>query len=253
MGAAGDRRDSGRLRGTAVKVYVAAEFAGIGVPVHAHINNDDTFRDHVAGDHPGPSGGDDKDLGFAGNGGKVHGPGMAQGDGGVGVQQHLRNRQAHDVGPADDDGPFSLGVHARGREQFQDALGRAGGHVRGLLPEPGDIQRMESVHVFRPVDGGDNLRLADLPGEGQLNEDAVDFGVGIQRGNLLQQHRFRGGFFHHKGRVLDAAGLAGLGFVPDIDDACRVFPYADNDEMRHPSILRGRFGDPLRHLRLQLG
>ena len=83
--------------------------------------------------------------------------------------------------------------------------------------------------------------------------DAVDTGIGVQSGNLLKQNFFRCILVHHKGCVPDAAGLTGLGFVPDIDDACRVFPYADNDEMRHPSILRGRFGDPLRHLRLQLG
>ena len=162
---------------------------------------------------------------------------MAQGDGGVGVKEHLGNREAHNVAAANYNGPLALGIYAYGSKQLHDAGGRAGRYVRGFLPQPGNVVRMEPVNVFLPGYGLYDLGFRDVTGERKLHQDAVHGIVRIQRLNQVKQLFFRCAFRKHYCGILYSNGLAGLFLVAYVHYAGGVFANADNYKVRSPSIL----------------
>ena len=91
---------------------------------------------------------------------------------------------------------------------------------------------MEPVDVLVGVDGADHGARIDVLRQWQLNEDAVDGGIGVEVGDQRTQLGFGdvGGQ-----RVLDrmeAAFLRHLRLRGDIDLACRILADDDDGEAR---------------------
>ena len=76
-----------------------------------------------------------------------------------------------------------------------------------------------------------------MPRKGKLDKDAVYGVIGIKGTHLLKKGRFRGFLRQHDCGVTDAAGLAGLGLITDVDHAGRVFPHPYNHKVRHAAVL----------------
>jgi hypothetical protein len=88
----------------------------------------------------------------------------------------------------------------------------------------------EAVDVLLDRDGGDDLLRVDVLGHGHLHQDAVDAGVGIERGDAGQQVGFgQAGvvLLHHRAQ---AVVLAGLDLVAHIDRAGRVLTDQDHGQ-----------------------
>ena len=93
----------------AFKVHIAAELA-VFVAVHADVDDDGAGLDHAGGEHLALAGGGHDHIGLAGEGGQAGRAAVADGDGGVGRQQHHGHGLAHDVAAADDDGVFAAQI-----------------------------------------------------------------------------------------------------------------------------------------------
>ena len=62
--------------------------------------------------------------------------------------------------------------HAFGGARHQDV-----GIARGQTPH---VHRMKAVHVLVRVDGEQHRALGDVIGDGKLDQDPVDGGIGVQ-------------------------------------------------------------------------
>ena len=181
-GGDGHRADStgdGRVGGAAVndggKLDVA-DAAG----VKAGVDDDGAVADPVAADEFGLADGADDDLGAADDFGEIFGAGVADGDGGVGGEQHHGHGAAEDGAAADDDGFAAFDGNLITAEEAHDAGGR-GGAVGGLVHgHAAESVGGDSVDVFLEGDAVEAGALVDLFGDGVLEEDAADAGVGVE-------------------------------------------------------------------------
>lgn len=127
----------------------------------------------------------------------------------VTVVQQKTNRHAYEITAADDDCAFSFDVDSGTVEELDATLGSAcdvegdGGeffpvHFNASAvglggDELGAVYGVEAVDVFVGVDGGGDGVLDDVGGEGELDEDSVDFGVGVQFGDFREELRMEWG------------------------------------------------------------
>jgi hypothetical protein len=89
---------------------------------------------------------------------------------------------ADDVGAADDHGMLAAQVlHADGLQHLHAAIGRAGLEADFAHHQRARAGHMETVHVLERRDGLDDLVVVDVGGQRQLDQDAVDAGVVVQR------------------------------------------------------------------------
>jgi hypothetical protein len=102
---------------------------------------------------------------------------------------------------------------------------------------------MKSVDILFRIDPDKNVILGNMGGEGELNENPVDFGIGIQLVHPLH-HRFPGGIM---GQVdfwsMNPRFLAGVPFVFDVGMASRIISDKDDSEARGPSGQRRKLPD----------
>ena len=90
--------------------------------------------------------------------------------------------------------------------------------------------------------------LVDVPGEGELDQDAVHRGVGVELGDLVQQGLL-GGLGGETGlEALEPAQSAVLFLVADIDLGGGIIAHQNDRQPR----LAGEEGGLLRHLLPQL-
>jgi uncharacterized protein (DUF2237 family) len=95
---------------------------------------------------------------------------------------------ANDVGAADDHGMLAAQVlHADGLQHLHAAIGRAGLEADFAHHQRARAGHMETVHVLERRDGLDDLVVVDVGGQRQLDQDAVDAGVVVQRLDAGQQ------------------------------------------------------------------
>ena len=108
--------------------------------------------------------------------GKVAGPRVTDGHGGVAVQQHDRHRLADDVAPADHDGVTTRDGDIGSFEQL-DHAGRGARRERlSLLHQTPDIHRAEPVDVLGGVDRVEHDALRVIPHgrrQRRLNENPI--------------------------------------------------------------------------------
>ena len=90
---------------------------------------------------------------------------------------------------------------------------------------------MKAVHVLTIVDGLDDSLLVDMPWQGQLYDEAVHLGVGIQHGYLGEQVVLRDVILEAQQRATETASLAGKHLVLHVCLAATVVPHQDGCQM----------------------
>ena len=105
---------------------------------------------------------------------------VADGDGGVGGEQHHGHGSAEDGAAADDDGFAAFDGNFVAAEKAHDAGGR-GGAVGGLVHgHAAEAVGGDAVDVFLEGDAVEAGALVDLFWDGMLEEDAADTRVGVE-------------------------------------------------------------------------
>ena len=129
----------------------------------------------------------------------------------------MRDGLADDRGAADDDGARIAQRDLVLREHAHDPERRARDERRPAEVEAAGVHRVQPVDVLRGIDRLDHLRLVEVVGQRQLDEDPVDGVVGIQVGEQREQLLLgRLGRQAHVLRV-DADALRGLLLEVDVD------------------------------------
>src|ERR1019366_2246547 len=103
--------------------------------IGTHIDDGGAWLDEVARDHGGAPDGGDEDIGLAADGRQVGRFGMADGDGGVLVQEQEGDRLAYDIAAADDDGAAPGDGNAAALQELENAR-RGAGSRRGAGGPP---------------------------------------------------------------------------------------------------------------------
>ena len=122
---------------------------------------------------------------------------MADRHGAIGAQQQLRDRPPHERGAAEHDGVLPRQGAQRIGQQHRTAERRARhGKVErragGDRAQPADVDRVKAIDVLRRIDGKEDLRGVDVPGQRQLHQDTADRGIGVQPADQFQQLGLRG-------------------------------------------------------------
>ena len=181
---------------------------------------------------------------------------MADRHGSIPVKQKFGNRQTHDLAAAQNNGLLSRNFNISSFQELDYSHGRARydtGIVRPLLPERSGIQRMKTVHVLLTGNSLDDLSLAYLFGERQLDQDSVHLIIGVKFCYLVQDFLFRRFLGEPECRVLEPDHLAGLFLVPDIGLASRIITDQNHYQVRHPAVFFRKCRHLFRHFGLQFG
>ena len=114
---------------------------------------------------------------------------MREWHGSVAVQQQHGNGNADDVAATNNNRVLSCDLHTVPIEQLDASLGSARHEQRftALHGQLTNVEGMETIHVLLDGDGVQDSLFVDVLGERQLNEDSVDFGVGVQLYHHLEQ------------------------------------------------------------------
>ena len=130
-------------------------------------------------------------VGLAADARQVARAGVGDGHRGVRREEELRHGLAHDVAAADDHGARALERRARLGEEAHAAARRAGDEARTAQGEQARVERGEAVDVLARVDGVEHALLVDVPGEGELDEDAVDGASALSEATRAERARPR--------------------------------------------------------------
>lgn len=197
--AAGDGGDGGGEGGDLFVGYVAYEasaglFGGVRDAVDSYVDDDRAFLDPVCFYHFRAAYGGDENVGAAADGGEVFGTGVGDCDCGVSGDEERCDGFAYEHAAAEDYRFCSFGVDFRAFEEFDAAEGGAGDEAGGVFQdELGDVLGVESIDVLFWVKGEDDCFFADVLGERELNENAVDCGVCVEIRDYFEEF-FLGGF-----------------------------------------------------------
>ena len=108
------------------------------------------------------------------------------------LDEERRERLADDVAAPDDDHVLPGGVVAGAHEHLLHARRRRGQESRAALQEASAVDGVHPVNVLVRVYGEDDLTLLDVGGQRQLDEDAVESGVGVELPHERDQLFLRG-------------------------------------------------------------
>src|SRR5579872_7463931 len=177
--AAGHRGDRAGNLGYGIEGDVAGDVAVL-AHIDAHVNHRGARLDHIGGDEAGFASGGHEHIRLTGPRGEIAGVDMADGDGGVAMQQEEGERLADDVARADNDGALASERNVRAVENLQHG-GAGGGDEAGQLKEEvAGAAQADAVHVFARVNGFGDGALREVGREGKLHEDALHAVVGVQ-------------------------------------------------------------------------
>nr|CUV15163.1 protein of unknown function [Ralstonia solanacearum] len=211
------------------EVDIAAQLAGI-VAVHAHVDDDRARLDHVSRDDVAAADGGHDDVGLAGVGGQIARLAVADGDGGAGLQQQHRHRLADDVRGAHHHGTRAAHRVVDRFEHLHAAVRRARTEQRRAGHQRAGVGDVEAVDILFGRDGLQHLVAVDVLGQRQLDQDAVDARVAVQRVDAAEQVGLG-----QVGRVAvedgqEAVVFARLDLVAHVDLAGRVVADQDDGE-----------------------
>src|SRR2546428_2256230 len=227
--AARHRRDPARHVVDGVEIDVAGQ-RPVAEAVDAHVDDAGARFDHRRGDEFRPPDGGNEDVGFAGQLVQLHGLRMADGDGGVVLQEEQRERPADDAG-APDHHRMTAGKRDAGVLDEPHHGGRRAGHELRLPGDEGaEVLEMETVDIFRRRDRFEHAPGIDPPWQRKLHEDAMHAGVGVQCCDAIEQRALGdvGAVPVHLG--VHAGLLARTRLVAHIDRGRRVVPCQDHRE-----------------------
>ena len=106
---------------------------------------------------------------------------MADGDGGIRLQQKRSHGLAHNITAAHHHAVLARRVNAVLFQKGQDPR-RGAGEIPGLPQmQEAHILRMKSIHIFGRIYGPEHLARVQMGGQGHLDKNAVDGLVPVQR------------------------------------------------------------------------
>ena len=216
--------------------------------VDTDVDDDGARLDHVTRNELRLADGDNEDVRLDGHRADVAGARVAHRDRGIptrsGLQQQRRHRFSHDVGAANDHGVPAGRIDAAAQQELLHAIRRRG-------PEPGRIpdgdfahvRGVEAVDVLAGIDAQQHEMLVDVLGERQLNQDAVDLGIGVEAIDEREQVCLARLLGQADGLVMEARLSAGLAFHADVDLGRGVVAHQDHRQPRRDAA--GREGGDL--------
>ena len=188
--AAGHGRDVAGYFFDRLEIHVAHQTA-IGA-VDAHVDHRRAGLDHVGGDEFRLADGHDEDVGRAADFGQIVGAAVADRDRGVAARaalhEHDRHGLAHDVAAAQHDHVRAGDFDIVANEQLLDRRGACTAEIAAGLARSGPRSRDEAHR--RPLAGliaSSTCVFVYLLGQGELNQDAVDFRIAIEPVDQGQQ------------------------------------------------------------------
>ena len=154
--AAGNRCDVACLWLNFGELHIAAELA-VFVVVHAHIDDHCAILYHVGTDEVGFAHGADEDVSTGADLGEVAGAGVANGHGGVAVEEEHCHGLADNVAPADDNAVFARRLDFLVMQHLDYARRSAGQKHAAARHYRADILRMEAGNVLFGRDAANKL------------------------------------------------------------------------------------------------
>lgn len=112
---------------------------------------------------------------------------MANGDGGVSLQEKERNGFADDVAAAHHNRVLARNRNAFFVQQINYPGRSTGDKLRGANQQCAGILDMETINVFSGRDRGKYARFADVRGQRQLDQHGVDARVSVELLNLAKE------------------------------------------------------------------
>ena len=111
---------------------------------------------------------------------------------------------------------------------------------------------MEAIDVFRRIDALDDRRAADVCGQRQLHQDAVDALVSVELIDQCEKLRLGSRCRQVVGEGHDADLLAGATLAAHVNPGGGVIAHLDDGQPRAPGTTRQRRCDRAAHLALHL-
>ena len=238
--ASGHGGDERALFGHVVEVDVAAQTetalaGGVGHARGANVDDCGARFHHVGGDEEGRAEGGDDDVGFGaglldvGRGAVEHGDG---GVAGIGLLHHqVCHGLADDVAAAEHHTLLTLGGHVVAAEQFDDAGGGGRDEAGETYRHASHVDGVETVDILAIVDSLDDFLFGDVAGQGELHDEAVDVGVGVEAFDGFEELLLGDVVFETNERRFEAAGLAGLHLVGHVGLGAAVVAHEDGSEV----------------------
>ena len=143
-----DRRDDGSLWLDCGKIHIPAQFPGLRVAVHAHINHYGPVRDHVSRNELRTAYGNDKDFSLPGNRRKVGSPAMGYRDSRILIEKELCDRKPYNIAAPYYHGSLAGNPDTCSLEHLYDAFWSTREDTRMFLPEGSHVEGVESVHIL---------------------------------------------------------------------------------------------------------
>ena len=138
-------------------------------------------------------------------------------------------------------------------QHVHDARGRTRNEFGAAAQQKSRIGRRQRIDVFRGIERVENGRFAHLRRKRHLHENAVHFGIAIERLHLRQNIGFAGAPRHGHVNGVIAQIARRLTLVADIDFAGRIVAHENGRKPRHEIVLalqpRGFRDHPLPQLR----
>ena len=178
---------------------------------------------------------------------------MADGDCGIGFQQHHGHGFAKNGAATHHYGMFAFQFHLVVLQQAHDAFGGGAAvsvltHAHATKPEAGD-----AVHVLFQADGVETGAFINLGGHRMLQQNAVHIRIGVEFVNFCQQLFGAGVFVQLNGDRFHADTLAGVAFHLYIGGRCRVSTHQNGGKNRRAAVGLGFQGvDAQAHLLFEL-
>ena len=205
---------------------VAAAACGVRNAVDTDVDNNGAGADHVLGYGRGDAHGGHQDIGLSRDVGQVLRAGVADGDGGVGAGPPLHQEGgqglAHDVAAADDNYVLSVRIAAGADEDLLDAGGSTRQESGFALQHPALVDGMQTVNVLAGVNVCDGVGLAEVSGQGQLDQNAVEGGICVEAVDERSELLLSGVNREPEGFGEDAGIVAGAAFVAHVHVGRRV-------------------------------
>ncbi len=158
-----------------------------------------------------------RQIGLTADGRKVGRLRMADGDGGVLVEQQQRDGLAHDVAAPHHDRALAGDGNPVALQHLDDARGRAGARSRQPGHQGADIAGMEAVDVLFGGDGQQDALGIHLRRQGELHQDAIDIVARVELLHNGKEFSGRDGFGRLDAFRVNAEVFAGLDLVAHVD------------------------------------
>ena len=106
------------------------------------------------------------------------------------MQKELRHRLPDDVATAEDDAVLTSCLDLIATQELNDPLWGSRDEAGKANAHTPNIDRVEAIDILLWADRFDDALLVDVLGEGELDDEAVNFGIAIEALNLAEELLF---------------------------------------------------------------